>query len=210
VKLIIENIFKNDEMLDKIFNELYTLGYDNIKETFGLFIFSLFKLYKVSTDITIADKIKFILKDTSMSDENFAAVCILNPAIIPKQKQAEILQPPPSNIKKPNPTVGKKVIVAPTKITFEPYFTEKTCILPTFSDKMKILAINKNFERMLRFNIFECISKLYKIENDHVTQFDEFYEKFADDLMNKFATDYKKDKIEFNIDAPVDNTQVNP
>ena len=104
-------------------------------------------------------------------------------------------------------SVYKKPNAAQAKVTFDPDFYEKTVILPTFNEKMKILAINHNFERMLRHNIFECINKISKIEGDKELlkqEFEEFYTgQFLDKFITNLAASISRERLEFSIAAPI-------
>lgn len=173
---------------------------------YSLIMKDLLKLMKISTDISITEKIRFILKDTTVSDDNYAAVCLLNSPIITKPKLPDLTQPVPI-AKKVNPMSNKKSSVI-TKVTFEPSYPHKTMALTTFNEKVKIIAINNNFEKMLRNNIIDCTNKLFKLDSDKegiVSELEENYSKFLEQLSNKLATVYKKEKLEMNLEAPVVN-----
>ena len=150
------------------------------------------------------DRIKFLLKDANVTND-YAAVCELytdsiQKAVIPQQTMT---LPTAANAKK---SIYKKHNTIPVKITFDPEFYEKTVILPTINEKMKILAINHNFERMLRHNIIECMNKISKIEGDKENikqEFEEFYtNQFLDSFIADLASSINKERLEFNISPP--------
>lgn len=173
-------------------------GYETIKEDFGLVMNCLMKHLK-STEATIAEKIKFLLKDpTVVDDNNYLAITEIYPVSIPLQKPVDI-----------NSAANKRASKAPqkpAKAIFEPYFQERTAIFPTISEKGKILAVNYPFERMLRSNILDCMFKISKfdVEMDSIKdQFEEFYmTKFAEPFVAELVENLKKDKITFEDVAP--------
>ena len=54
--------------------------------------------------------------------------------------------------------IGKKD--AKGRPFFDPVFAEKVYIIPLISDKMRILAMSSNYEKMLRFNLLTCLQRL--------------------------------------------------
>jgi hypothetical protein len=158
--------------------------------------------YAKSPEPTIAEKFKFLLKDPTANEGEYTAVCELFPESVPKLKQQESLsmamaKKTTTTVKKPN---------APVKITFEPEFYEKGIILPTISDKMKIIAINYSFERMLRHNIIECMNKIAKIEGEKdliKEEFEEFYQnKFVGPFITHLSHAMKKEVLKFDVQKP--------
>lgn len=198
----------NDNILSKLFDSFQNLGYEQITNTYYILISCLMRLFK-STEFN--DRIKFLPKDTVI-DDNYTAICELFTETVHKIKIPDFTSSLPIT------AAGKKAVFkksnnVPTKITFDPEFYEKTVILPTFNDKMKILAINHNFERMLRHNIFECMNKIAKIDGDKEIIKQEFEEFYANEFLDKFiadlAADLKKERLEFNISPPVVNNITN-
>ena len=77
--------------------------------------------------------------------------------------------------------------------------------MPTISDKLRIISINQNFDRVFRDNMLECINKLYKLEPDketYVTTINKDYEKFVKGLLLKLAEVYKKEIVEMTVEQP--------
>jgi hypothetical protein len=152
-----------------------------------------------------SDRIKFLQKDTAI-DINYTAVCELVTESVQKIKIPDLYASMPMGPAK-KMSIYKKPNAAQAKITFDPDFYEKTVILPTFNEKIKILAVNYNFERMLRHNIFECINKVSKIEGDKELikqEFEEFYtSQFLEKFITNLASGLGKERLEFNISPPV-------
>jgi hypothetical protein len=103
------------------------------------------------------------------------------------------------------PSIAKKTskktqVTAPIKLTFEPDF-ERIPIVPSYSEKMKVLILNPNFETCLRNNFIECINKLNKFELDKEElkiEFDSFYrESFLNPYIEKLKSRFNKEVLEF-------------
>lgn len=195
-ELVISNLLVNNEVLRKLLQDFSEIS-PEIKDCYYMFMISLMKNFK-STDISIYEKIKFIMEDPSLKETNLIAVCELYPASIPKPKAAEIIQP--ITTKKTN--IKQKPVAS--KTIFESDFYEKALIMPNSSDKMRILSVNYNFERMLRHNIIECMNKLYRIEADKEAikvEMEEFYiNNFAMSFVDNLAKELNKEKLSFDID----------
>jgi hypothetical protein len=199
----------NDEILKKIFDSFVSLGYDEITNAYHIIITCILRLLK-STEFN--ERIKFLIKDNTTIDNNYTAVCELFTESVNKIKFPEFTSSLPIGAAGKKSVYKKPNAVMQTKITFEPEFYEKTVILPTFNDKMKILAINHNFERMLRHNIFECMNKIAKIEKDKEIVRGEFEEFYANEFLDKFigdlAAEINRERLEFNISPPVINNNI--
>ena len=103
--------------------------------------------------------------------------------------------PPPEQSK----NKGKK------KFTFESYYGERTLIMPTISDKLRILKINKNFEKNYRNNFLECLDLLYGLEPDKMQCMEDLnnnYENFIKCLLITLAEKYKKEIVDMTINLP--------
>jgi hypothetical protein len=167
---------------------------------------ALSKLFK-STDPLVYDKIKFLLKDPALSAENYYAICEIIAASIVKPKVAETSGP--ATVKKVagKPAANtKQATTAPVKVTWDADFYEKAAILPTFTENMKILALNYNFERMLRHNIIECMNKMYKMDTDKDAAkyyLEEQYQKLTERFVDLLCKKFKKEKIEFPVEPPI-------
>lgn len=146
------------------------------------------------------------MKDPTVTEEtNFSAIAEINSISLsnPKPADSNLLS---SNAKKVggNKKTSQNTVA---KVLFDPYFYEKSAIIPTISEKMKIIQINYNFERMLRNVIIECMNKSNKIEGDLEIikeEFEEFYmNQFAEPFIKKLAEVMKKDIIKFEDVKPV-------
>jgi hypothetical protein len=152
-----------------------------------------------SQETSIAEKIKFLVKDPSVvEDNNYMAVTEIYPVSIPVAKPVD------------SSATGSKRVSAVTKKAaksiFEPYFYERVAMIPTITDKGKILAVNYPFERMLRSNIIDCMNKISRIEGEiEVIKdlFEDFYmTKFAKPFVSNLVESLKKEKIIFEDVAP--------
>jgi hypothetical protein len=200
--MISQNLLKNDEILPRVFEDIQKLGYENIENNYHKVLSTIMRMMKLPE---FSDRIKFLQRDTTI-DGNYAAVCELFTEAVNKVKIPDLYASIPMGASKKQ-SVYRKPNAAQVKVTFDPDFYEKTVILPTFNEKMKILAINHNFERMLRHNIFECINKISKIEGDKELlkqEFEEFYTgQFLDKFITNLAASISRERLEFNIAAPV-------
>ena len=172
------------------FNELYNLILNNI-----------FTLCKTSTDFDPKEKIKFIqIASVPLDDNNYFGLCDIKQSSIPKAKTSNDLAA--QLLAKKN--VGKKD--AKGRPFFDPIFTEKVYITPLISDKMKILAMNTNYERMFRNNLLSCLEKLeskFAAEGENlVNTMDEGYNLFTDKFKKKLEEKYSKDVLDIVVDLP--------
>ena len=105
--------------------------------------------------------------------------------------------------------VGKKD--AKGRPFFEPVFTEKVYISPLISDKMKILAMNTNYEKMFRNNLLNCLEKLetkFAAEGENlINVMDEGYNLFVDKFKKNLEEKYKKDVLDIIVESPYDIRQ---
>ena len=91
------------------------------------------------------------------------------------------------------------------KFSYESYFAEKTLIMPTISDKIKIIKINKNFEKNYRNNFLECVDLMYGLEPEKTQCMEDLknnYEMFINCLLTKLAEKYKKEIVDMTINFP--------
>ena len=99
----------------------------------------------------------------------------------------------------PNQNKGRK------KNSFESYFYERTLIMPSISDKIKIILINKNFEKNYRNNFLECLDFLFTLEPDktqYMESFEEKSENFIKGILIKLNEKYKKEIVDMAINLP--------
>ena len=77
--------------------------------------------------------------------------------------------------------------------------------MPTISDKLRILKINKNFEKNYRNNFLECLDLLYGLEPDKMQCMEDLnnnYENFIKCLLITLAEKYKKEIVDMTINLP--------
>jgi len=153
-------------------------------------------LLKYARDASLENKVKFILKDSDLSSIQFSAICDINIISLAKPKTTDSGASQKKNAKKQ---------VAGQKYIHEFEYFDKSPYLPFGSDKCKILCFSHNFEKMIRFNILDCINKLFKIEDLDKEVFlntlEESYKiYFIDPFINELANSLKKEIITFDVD----------
>ena len=77
--------------------------------------------------------------------------------------------------------------------------------MPTISDKLKIIKINKNFENNYRNNLLECLDILYDLEPEKsqcIEDLNNNYENFIKCLLLKLSEKYKKEIVDMAISLP--------
>ena len=82
---------------------------------------------------------------------------------------------------------------------------ERTLLMPTISDKLKIIKINKKFEKNYRINLIECLDILYELEPEKLQCIDDINnnsEIFLNCLLRKLAEKYKKEIVDMAINLP--------
>ena len=129
------------------------------------------------------------INNEANEDIPLLCICLLNQEVIPLDNA------PPDQYK----NKGKK------KFSYESYYYERTLLMPTISDKLKIININKNFERNYRNNLIECIDILYGLEPDKLQCIEDLnnnYENFIKCLLLKLAEKYKKEIVDMAINLP--------
>ena len=162
INLFFENSLVNDDMLEIFFDVCNQLDLTKVKETYISIFSNLLTKFKDGSDF---GQIRFLEVNNEQSEEiPLLCVCLLNQEVIP-------LDSSPPDMSKNR---GKK------KFSFETYYTERTLIMPTISDKLKIIKINKNFEKNYRNNFLECIDIMYGLEPDKL--------QFVEDVKNNYDT----------------------
>ena len=161
----------------------------------------IFTICKTTTEFDPKEKIKFIpIQALPTDDGNYFGLCDIKQASVPKTKTSNELAQ--QLLAKKN--AGKKD--AKGRPYFDPIFSEKVYITPLISDKMKILAMNSNYEKMFRNNLLTCLQRLEtKFANEGenlMNTMDEVYNKFLAEFKKKLEEKYGKDVLDINIDAP--------
>jgi len=187
------NTLVNDDMLQIFFEVCNELDLGNVKDTY-LSIFSyLLNKFKEGGDF---GQVRFLEMNMEQNEEiPLLCVCLLNQEIIPLDTS------PPDQSK----NRGKK------KFSFETYYSERTLIMPTISDKLKIIKINKNFEKNYRNNFLECIDIMYGLEPDKLQVIEDLknnYDNFIKGIVYKLAEKYKKEIVDMTINYPREEDEV--
>ena len=190
-KKIIDGFFEsalaNDDMLQVFFDACDEMELDKVKETYKNIFSNLLERFKEGTDY---GQIRFIeMNNESHEEIPLLCICLLN------QESLPLDNPPPDQ----NKNKGKK------KFSFESYFMERTLLIPTISEKIKIVNINKNFERNYRNNLLECIDILYGLEPEKlqcIENLNERNENFIKCILIKLNEKYKKEIVDMTINLP--------
>ena len=190
-KKIIDSFFSssliNDDMLQIFFDTCSQMELDKVKDTYKSIFSNILLRFKDGSDY---GQVRFLEINNETNEEiPLLCICLLNQESIPLDN------PAPDNSK----NRGKK------KFSFESYFTERTLIMPTISDKLKIIKINKNFDKNYRNNLLECLDLLYGLEPDKMQCIEDLnnnYENFLKCLLIKLAEKYKKEIVDMAINLP--------
>lgn len=170
-----------DDMLQLIFDIASgEFGWENVKEYYKIIVDFVMDRFKDSLD---NGKVQFILLDPAIDEIPLNSICVVNAEIIVKEK------PVVPNVAAKKGPVKK----GPVKITHETFWCEKTLLFQTVSDKLKIIAINKDFDRIFRDNALECINKLFKLEPEKeimTPTLNEEYDKFIESLLGQLVERY--------------------
>ena len=193
INLFFDNSLVNDDMLEIFFDVCNQLDLTKVKETYiNIFSYLLIK-FKEGSDF---GQIRFMEVNNEQNEEiPLLCVCLLNQEVIP-------LDSSPPDMSKNR---GKK------KFSFETYFFERTLIMPTISDKLKIIKINKNFEKNYRNNFLECIDVMYGLEPDKIQIMEDIKnncDTFTKGLLLKLSEKYKKEIVDMSINLPRDEDEV--
>ena len=192
------------EVVSNVLSQDFNAG--DFRDIYHIIINNIFTICKSTTEFEPKDKIKFIqIANIHPDDNNYFGICDIKQSSIPKAKTSNDLAA--QLMAKKN--VGKKD--AKGRPYFEPIFTEKVYITPLISDKMKIMAMSTNYERMFRNNLLSCLEKLeskFAAEGENlVNTMDEGYNSFVNKLKKKLEEKYSKDVLEIVIESPNDIRQ---
>ena len=198
-KKIIDGFFasslNNDDMLQIFFDVCNKMELDKVKETYLSIFSNLLLKFKDGSDF---GQVRFLEINNEAHEEiPLLCICLLNQESIPLDNPA----PDQSKNK------GKK------KFTYESYFFERTLIMPTISDKLKILKINKNFDTNYRINLLECLDLLYGLEPEKsqcIEDLNNINENFIKGILIKLAEKYKKEIVDMAINLPKEGEEEEP
>ena len=175
----------------------------DFRDIYNLILTNIFTICKLSTEYDPKEKIKFIqVTNIQPDDNNYFGICDIKQVSIPKTKTSNDLAA--QLMAKKN--VGKKD--AKGRPFFDPIFSEKVYITPLMSDKMKIMAMSSNYERMFRNNLLSCLEKLeskFANEGDNlVNTMEEGYNLFLEKFKKQLEGKYSKDVLDIIIDSQND------
>ena len=187
IEIFFENTLINDDMLEIFFNVCTQMELDKVKDTYKLIFSDLLMRFKEGVDYS---QVRFLeINKEAYEEIPLLCICLLS------QESLPLDSPPPDQSK----NKGKK------KFSYESYFTERTLIMPTISDKLKIININKNFDKNYRNNLLECIDLVYGLEPEKTQCIEDLnanYENFIKCLLIKLAEKYKKEIVDMAINLP--------
>ena len=193
IDLFFENSLKNDDMLQLFFDVCTDMDLNKVRETYISIFSYLLSKFKEGADF---GQIRFLEINNEQTEEiPLLCICVLQQEAIPLDSS------PPDQSK----NKGKK------KFSFESYYYERTLIMPTISDKLKIININKNFEKNYRNNFLECIDLMYGLEPDKMQCMEDIknnYDNFIKCLLLKLAEKYKKEIVDMAINLPREEDEI--
>ena len=189
------------EMISEILSQHYE-GMD-FKALYTSIITTIFSISKTTSEYDPKERIKFInIQSLPTDDGNYFGICDLKQPSVPKTKSSNELAA--QLLAKKN--IGKKD--AKGRPYFDPIFSEKVFITPLISDKMRILAMSTNYEKMLRNNLLTCLQRLEtKFANEGenlMNTMDEVYNQFVGEFKKKLEEKYTKDVLDIQIDMPAE------
>ena len=187
IDIFFTSALANDDMLEIFFDVCKEMDLERVKDTYKLIFSNLLLKFKDGIDY---GQIRFLEINNEAHEEiPLLCICLLNQEVIPLDNA------PPDQYK----NKGKK------KFSYESYFMERSLLMPTISDKLKIININKNFEKNYRNNFLECIDIMYGLEPDKLQCIEDLgvnYENFIKCLLLKLAGKYKKEIVDYAINMP--------
>ena len=193
IDLFFENSLKNDDMLQLFFDVCTEMDLNKVRETYISIFSYLLSKFKEGADF---GQIRFLEINNEQTEEiPLLCICVLQQEAIPLDSS------PPDQSK----NKGKK------KFSFESYYYERTLIMPTISDKLKIININKNFEKNYRNNFLECIDLMYGLEPDKMQCMEDIknnYDNFIKCLLLKLSEKYKKEIVDMAINLPREEDEI--
>ena len=193
-----ENTLVNDDMLQFFFDAAKnSIGLENIQETYlKLFNMILYK-FKAGSDFGV---VKFVQRETAIDEIPLECICLLEPEVIPLENPADKVEDKP---KSKLAMLKKKKDV---KHFYSHFFSEKLYLMPFVSEKLKIICINKNFDRIWRKNFLDCIDFAYKFEegekDSYIEKINADYTTFVTELQNNLVQTYQKELVPFPIIIP--------
>ena len=164
---------------------------------------NIFMLSKTATEFDVRDKIRFIqIENNKIDDNKYFGICDIQQSFVPKAKTSNELAA--QLLAKKN--MGKKD--AKGRPFFEPLIGEKVYIFPIISDKMRILAMNSNYDKIFRTNLLNCLKTLeikFAKEGDNLyNNMNESYNSFVQSFKKRLEANYKQDVLNIVVEPPTD------
>jgi hypothetical protein len=137
--------------------------------------------------------VRFLQFEGNLEEIPLECVCLLN------LERIEI-DPPVENKKKKN-----------NKINFDHFFYEKCLMMPTVSENLKIILLNKRFDENFKKNLMECVNKLFPFDEEEKNNIFDGVNKFYDLVFNKvlilLGTSTGKEIVEMEVKEKEDEEE---
>ena len=178
-----ENNFNYDDMLKVLFDAAKdeNIQMENLEENYKNIFMILLKKFKDGND---QNCVRFLNFEGNFNEIPLECVCLLN------LEQIEI-----------EPTIEKKK--KNNKINFDHFFYEKYLMMPTISENMKIILINKRFDVNFKRNLLECLNKLFPIDeeekNDILEKINLNYELLVNKILILLSENTQKEIVEMEV-----------
>ena len=188
-KKIVQSFFDNalihDDTLQLFFEVCEEMELTEVKDLYIKIFSTILNKFKEGIDFS---QTRFLEINKEVTDEiPLLCICLLNQESIPLDNPM------------PDQRKNRK------KNSFESYFYERTLIMPTISDKIKIIEINKNFNKIYLNNFLECLDFLFTLEPEkekYVESLNEKSENFIKLMLIKLNEKYKKEIVDMAINLP--------
>ena len=167
---VIEKFLENNLIYDDTLKVLFeaskdeSIALENLEENYKNIFANILKRFKDGTD---SGCVRFLQFEGNFEEIPLECVCLLN------LERIEI-DPPVENKKKKN-----------NKINFDHFFYEKCLMMPTVSENLKIILLNKRFDENFKKNLMECVNKLFPFDEEEKNNIFEDVNKFYDLVFNK-------------------------
>ena len=191
-KIIVEffnSNLANDDMLQIFFDVCAEIELTEVKDLYIKIFSKLLIKFKEGSDY---GQTRFLEINKETSEEiPLLCICLINQESIP--------------LDYPMPDQNKNRAKKKNANSFESYFYERTLIMPSISDKIKIIIINKNFDKNYRNNFIECLDFLFTLEPEKAQYMEKLNEKnetFIKGILIKLNEKYKKEIVDMAINLP--------
>ena len=179
----------NDDMLQIFFDVCKEMKLTEVEDLYNKIFNKLLIKFKEGSDY---GQTRFLEINKETSDEiPLLCICLINQESIP--------------LDNPMPDQNKNRNKKKNANSFESYFYERTLIMPSISDKIKIIIINKNFDKNYRNNFLECLDFLFNLvpeKTQYIEKLNEKNETFIKGILIKLSEKYKKEIVDMAINLP--------